>query len=181
MKCFLWVIAIVGLVIGQSAYNTKIYQFSIATFKTDSSKVTGWFPAGDGEGIDVIIKSAAKDSSVFQVGYQRGYWDGGAIIPKRPFMVIDTFNTLTGANFQAIGTSIAAINDTDLVQAIDTNSQAGTTGFVYMVRHVFPYRSPHARITLKGLTGNKNTFFNVFVTVSQPKYFNVDVGTGKGQ
>jgi hypothetical protein len=96
-------------------------------------------------------------------------------------MVVDTFNTLTAGNFQAIGTSIVGINDTDLVQAIDTNSQSGTTGFVYMAKHITPYRSPYARITLKGLTGNKNTAFNVFITVSQPKYYNVDIGTGRGQ
>lgn len=160
----------------QSAYNVKTFQFPISTFKADSLENTGAFPAGDCEGVDVIIKSVAKDSSVFEVGYQRGYWDGGQIIWKRPYMVVDTFNTLTAGNFIAAGTSIMGIQDTDLVQAIDSSQ---VPGYVVMARHIYPYRSPYARIVLKGLTGNKKSFYNVFVTVSQPKYYRVDVGTSK--
>jgi hypothetical protein len=176
MKEILLVLAVFGIVTAQSAYNVKTFQFPVATFKEDSLKSTAAFPVGDCEGLDLIIKSVAKDSSVFEIGYQRGYWDGGQIIWKRPYMVVDTFNTLTAGNFIAAGTSIVGINDTDKVQALDSSQ---VSGYVVMAKHIFPYRSPYGRFVLKGLTGNKKSFYNVFITVSQPKYYRVDVGTSK--
>ena len=159
------------------AYNVKTFSFSIQSFSNDSLKATPWFPAGDGEGVDFVVKSAAKDSSVFTVAYQRGYWDGGAIIAKRPSAIMDTFNTLVAGNFNAAGTAVYnAFGDTDVVQAIDSSQ---VSGFVVMAKHFYPFRSPYARLVLKGLTGNKKTAYGLFVTVSQPKYMRVDVGTGK--
>jgi hypothetical protein len=176
MKTIILIAFAVSFVVAQSAYNFKTYQYPVLTFNNDSLKNTGAFPAGDCEGIDVIIKSAAKDSSVFEIGYQRGYWDGGQIIWKRPYMVVDTFNTLTAGNFIASGTSIVGVNDTDKVQALDSSQ---VPGYVVMAKHVYPYRSPYARIVVKGLTGNKKSTYGLFITVSQPKYYRVDVGTGK--
>ena len=172
MKVLFLILAVVGLSLGQSAYNVRIYQYAVGTFAADSLKATSWFPAGDAEGVDIVVKSSIKDSAVFQLGYQRGYWDGGQVISKRPFAVIDTFNTLTAGNFIAAGTSVSNFaNDTDVAQALDT---AVVGGYATMARHFWAYRSPYARITLKGLTGNKHSTYNIFVTVNQPKAINVD-------
>lgn len=176
MRTILCILAIVGLVAAQTAYNVKLNNFAINGFRSDSLKTTGWFAAGDAEGADIIIKAPTQDSSKFVVGYQRGYWDGGQIIWKRPFLVVDTFSTLTAGNFQAAGSMIESPNDTDLVAAIDS---AQVSGWTIMTKRVNAFRSPYARIVVKGLTGNKNTAYNVFVTVSQPKYYRVDVGSGK--
>jgi hypothetical protein len=178
MKFVSLVLLMISMTLAQSAYNLKTYSYFIPTFSNDSLKTTAWFPAGDCEGVDIVIKSTVKDSSVFQIGYQRGYWDGGAIIAKRPFAVIDTFNTLTAGNFQAAGSSVSntGVGDTDLVQAIDS---AQVSGYCVMARHFYAYRSPYARIVIKGLTGNKKSAYNLFVIVSQPKYVRVDVGSGK--
>lgn len=172
MRTILLILACVGLVFAQSAYNVKTYTYSIPAFSNDSLKVTNWFPAGDAEGVDVVIKSAEKANAVFEVGYQRGYWDGGAVVPKRPYAVIDTFDVSTAGNFQVLGSSISnAANDTDKVKAIDTLSMGG---YAIMARHFNAYRSPYARIVVKGLTGNKATAYALFVIVSQPKYFRVN-------
>ena len=179
MKAAMFILFAVALIFGQTstAYNVKITNMAINTFAADSAKVTSWVPIGDGEGVDVVIKSTALDSSVFQVGYQRGYWDGGRIVPKRPFWAVDTFNTLTAGNYQVLGSSVASVNDTDKQQAIDT---VGQGGMVVMARHIPAYfRSPYARVVCKGLTGNKNTNYSLFITVSQPKYVRVDVGSGR--
>jgi hypothetical protein len=177
MKILFCVLAVATLIFGQSAYNLKLWNFTVGSFAADSLKTSAAFPAGDGEGIDIIVKSPNKDSSVFLVGYQRGYWDGGQIIWKRPYTVIDTFNTLTAGNFKAAGAlAYSAAGDTDVVQSIDS---AQVSGFVIMERHFNAYRSPYARIVLKGLTGNKKTNYSTFITVSQPKYYRVDVGEGR--
>lgn len=176
MRTILCILAIVGLVTAQTAYNVKLNNFAINGFRSDSLKTSSWFAAGDAEGADIIIKAPTQDSSKFVVGYQRGYWDGGQIVWKRPTMVIDTFNTLVAGNFQAAGSFLETPNDSDLVAAIDSAQISGTT---LMAKRISTFRSPYARIVLKGLTGNKNTAYSVFVTVSQPKYVRVDVGSGK--
>jgi hypothetical protein len=175
-KFFLLIVLAVSISFAQP-YNVKVTNYAFSGFKADSLKQTPYFNVGDYEGIDFVIRSTAKDSSVFAVCYQRGYPDGdGNIIPDRPASLIDTMNTLTSGNFQTLGSWINSAGDSDLVAAIDTVQLAN---YVTMVKTWTPKRSPYGRLFIKGLTGNKKANYNVFVTVVQTKYIRTDVGTGK--
>jgi hypothetical protein len=153
---------------------------TISNMAYDSLKASDAFNVTDYENIRVIIKTATVDSSAFYWGYQRGGYDqDGNLRWQRPIWIIDTVNTLTGANFIATGTFVAASGDTDLHQSIDTNGTAAAK--VYQSRNISPLWSPVARLVFKGLgtSYNKHTLYTIWATIEQRRYTRVDVGTGK--
>jgi hypothetical protein len=177
MKFLIVLMCAVGIVFGADLNNTKITGYMINKMGTDSLKVTPGFKLGDYEGLSFVIKSPVRDSSLFIVCFQRGYMDNdGNIVWKRPSMLVDTFNTLVAGNFQAVGSYVNAVSDTDLVGALDSLQYAGS---VIMARNVTPYRAPYGRFTFKGITGNRVALYNFSISVNQTKYYRVDVGTSR--
>ena len=65
MKKIICILVFAALCFADSAYNFKLNTFTVTGLSGTTSKTTASFPAGDCEGVDIIIKSAAKDSSVF--------------------------------------------------------------------------------------------------------------------
>lgn len=158
--------------IAAQPFNLKTKVLTITEFSNDSLRTSEWFYPGDYEGLSVVIKSPAVDSSVFAACYQRGYPDGsGNIRPKRPATLIDTFNTLVSGNFSTIGSWNNFYGDSSLAKAIDTIAGSGS---VYMCKELQVYRSPFARVFLKGLTGNKKTNYSVVVVLSYIKYLRTE-------
>jgi hypothetical protein len=173
-KLLIGILLLIAVAFAQ--YNTKTYEFAITGFSNDSLKITPAFPVGDYEGISVAVQSTAKDSSLFALVYQRGYNVGGGILYDRPGSLIDTFNTSVSGNFNAAATWVNSVGDSDVVAAIDSTQ---LSGYVTMLRVFTPYRSPLARLYIKGLTGNKKAAYNVFITVTLTRYIRVDTGTGR--
>jgi hypothetical protein len=150
----------------QNSVSTKHLMVTLMAY--DSLRSTQWFSVSDLENIATVVSTLTKDSANFYYCWQRGYRDeNDTIIWKRPSFVIDTFNTLTAGNFQSIGAIISA-PDSDLVKALDSLQNGSNT--VSQVEQFSPKWSPVARLWFKGLTGNKHTLYNIFVTVNQRGY-----------
>jgi hypothetical protein len=176
MKTFLFIVTLIVCLFAQP-YNVSVLHSTITGFAYDSLKASDVFYVGDYQGVSILIKTSIQDSAKFYYCYQRGYWDGNAIVWKRPSVLIDTFNTLTSGNFQTTGSYVQTGRaDTDLVQAIDTIGLGGKT---QQITYFCPIRSPYMRIWCKGLTGNKHSAYTIYVNASMTKYNRVDVGTIK--
>lgn len=164
-------------------FNTKEYNFAISGFKGDTLRYTGSFAAGDNEGLKVIIRSPVEDSAKFIVGYLRGYqmdvsttawtqWD-------YPWCVLDTFDASTAANFKSIDSMISnSGNDSDVVAALDSTTLVGYTTMTLEIGHKV-FRSDYGRIVFKGLSGNRVAPYQLLITVKQPRYSRVDIGSRK--
>lgn len=179
MKSILLIIAMCAVLFAQSptAYNQKEYNLSITSFGSDSLKRSRWFPVGDYAGFSLVVLSPQKDSSKFLIGYERGYPYNGLIIPDYPWAVMDSFTTFTAGNFKTAASLIDnAGADTILASALDSVSYAG---YVFNIIPFIPYRSPYARIVLKGITGNSVELYTVYISASLTKYDRVDIGTTK--
>lgn len=177
MKFIILVMIVVLSTFAQTAYNSKVHNLAISGFASDTLRYTDKFAAGDYEGVDVVVMSTSQDSAKFLVGYQRGYPVWGSTVWENPTVVFDTFDVAIAANYRTQDSLFyAASGDTDLVALVDSTQ---LSGYTIMVRHLYPFRSPFARIVVKGLTGNSDEAYDLFFAVSQPKYVRVDVGPGK--
>jgi hypothetical protein len=153
-------------------YNFRPTNMMITGMGTDSLKATSWFKVTDLTYQAVIIKTPV-DSSAWILGYQRGYIDGdGKVRAQRPMMVLDTINTNT-ATFAALGSFLPSLSDSDAAKTVDSN---GVSPNCLVKKFIYPIWSPLGRYVLKGITGNKNTRYNISVTVNQGKYFRSDAG-----
>lgn len=157
------------------AYNSKTHYLPIHGFTGDEMRVTDSFCVGDYEGLDVVILSTSDDSSKFIVGYQRGYPAMGSVAWETPTSIFDTVDIFTAENVKNQDSLVyTAVGDTDIVKALDATQ---LTGYVMMIRHIYPYRSPYGRFVVKGLTGNSVEPFSVIFNVVQPRYYRVNIGT----
>lgn len=177
MRSIVIIMLLVISAIAQTAYNSKVHNLAISNFASDTLRYTDKFAAGDYEGVTVVIMSNSQDSAKFIVGYQRGYSVWNSVLWERPWVAFDTFDVSVDASYMTQDSLFyAASGDTDLVARIDSLQ---FSGYSIMIRQILPYRSPFARIVVKGLTGNSVEPYNLYFAICQPRYSRVDVGPGK--
>jgi hypothetical protein len=175
MKSALLILMVWSILIAQSAYNDREYNFAVSSFKNDSLRFTNRFPAGDAEGVEITVRVPYGTTAKFLIGYQRGSNIDGTVRYKRPWTCFDTFDVSNTAKFVTKASFIVnTASDSDAVGSLDS---AQLSPYYTMLRRTLPaFRSQYARFVIQGLAGNSSSAYDVFFTIHQPKYIRSDGG-----
>lgn len=171
MKKLLVMIGFLAFIVpafAQQRPNYGIRQFTVNGFKSDSTKYTSAFTAGDSAYVSVVvtfndtsIAGYGSDSVAFYYFYQRGYpcFNGNGLLDTfwHPMpLVVDTVKALIAADWR-VGQFIALGADGTYADSSCVLDSASVSGMGATARQFAPIWSPLARLGFKGITGNSTT------------------------